>query len=336
MHVAIYLPFVASLLLGRAAPGLARRLPPPTAARLLAGAAVLAAAATLVSLAVLAATLVGRLPAVAAVERWSPQRLAAADPVPNPLAAFAVLVLCLAALNAVRVVVARTRALLAARSALGGLPAGAGGLVVVDDGIEAVAVPVAGGRIVVSRALLSALPAVERRALLLHERAHLAHRHHLYRLAADLAGALDPLQLRVRGAVGYATERWADEAAAAGVGDRAAVARVLARSGLRRASSRPWAAVALGAGGTRVVARVQALLEPAPRQRPGLLLAAAALVALAVGSALHAERDSDAWFDRAGVHPVCTAEPQPGGACRPLHDHRGIAAPAGTTASRGE
>jgi hypothetical protein len=260
-----------------------------------------------VSLGLLAATLVGRLPAVAAAARWSPQRLAAADPVPAPVAVIAGLVFCLAALNAVVVVVARSRAVLVARSALPGPARGAGRLVVVDDDVDAVAVPVAGGRIVVSRAQLSALRPVERRALLLHERAHLVHRHHLYRWVADLAAALDPLQLRVRDAVVYATERWADEVAAAGVGDRAAVARVLARSGLRRASGRPWAAVALGAGGSRVVARVQALLEPAPRQRPELLLAAAALVALAVGSALHAGEDGDAWFDRAGTHSVSAA-----------------------------
>jgi hypothetical protein len=208
--------------------------------------------------------------------------------------------------------------------------------VVVDDDIEAIAVPGGGGLILASRARLAALPAAERRALLLHESAHLEHRHHVYRMAADLAVALDPLQARVRGAVLYATERWADEAAATGVGERAVVARVLAREGLRQAGgvARPrWATVAMGSGGSRVVPRVRALLEPAPRQRPGLVLAAAALVAFAVLTALHAQADGDAWFDQATSHAQWV---HVRAGCSPSHDQCGIGTPSGTTASTGE
>jgi hypothetical protein len=170
----------------------------------------------------------------------------------------------------------------------------------------------------------------------MHESAHLEHRHHLYRLATDLAVAVDPLQFRVRGAVHYATERWADESAAAGVGDRAVVARVLAREGLRAAaagSRPPWASVAMGSGGSRLVPRVRALLEPAPRQRPGLVLAATGLVAVAVVAALHAQVDGDAWFDRAD-HIAAQAHVRAG--CSPSHDQCGIGTPSGTTASTGE
>jgi hypothetical protein len=57
----------------------------------------------------------------------------------------------------------------------------------------------------------------------------------------------------------------------------------------------------MGSGGSRVVPRVQALLGPAPRQRPALVLAAGALVAFALVTALHAQEDGDAWFDHAGA-----------------------------------
>jgi hypothetical protein len=336
VHLAIYCPFGVSLLLGVLAPGLARRLPPATATRLLTAGALVAAAATCVSLGLLVATLAGQLPAAAALAGVRGGALAASDPVPAPVAGLAAAVSCVLLINAGRTVAARTRALLGARALcrdVGGEP---GRLVVVDGDIDAVAVPSGGGRILASRARLAALPAVERRALLMHESAHLEHRHHLYRLATDLAVAVDPLQLRVRGAVRYATERWADEAAAAAVGDRAVVARVLAREGLRAAASggRPrWAAVAMGSGGSPVVPRVRALLEPAPRQRPGLVLAASGLVAVAVIAALHAQADGDAWFDRA-THSGAEAHERAG--CSPSHDQCGIGRPPGTTASSGE
>jgi hypothetical protein len=337
VHLAIYCPFVVSLLLGAVAPGLARRLPPATAARLLTAGGVTAAVATSVSLAVLAATLAGDVPAVAALAGFRPRVLAASNPVPGPVATAAAAASGVLLLTAARLVVARLRALLAARALcrdLGGEP---GALVVVDGDVQAVAVPTAGGRILASRDQLAALPAAERRALLLHESAHLRQWHHLYRLAADLAVAVDPLQFPVRGAVLYATERWADETAAAGVGDRAVVARVLAREALRAAGTRPrpgWSAVAMGSGGARVVPRVRALLDPAPRQRPGLVLAAVGLVAVAVFTALHAQADGDAWFDRA-AHGQAGTSAHLGG-CSPAHAPCGLDRPVGSTAPTGE
>lgn len=309
MHVAIYCPLLAGLLLGAGAPVLARLLPPATAARLLTGAAVAGAAATVVSLAVLASTLAGELPVLAAFAGARQAALASSDPVPVPVAGAAAVALLLVLLNAGRVAVARLRALAGARALARTLGGSAGGLVVVDDGVDALALPAGGGRILVSRGQLAGLAAGERRALLLHESAHLRHRHHLYRLAVDLAAALCPVQRPVRGAVVYATERWADEVAAAELGDRAVVARVLARSGLRAPSgaSPRWAALAMAGRRSSVVPRVQALLAPAPRQRPGVVLAAAGLVAFAVVTALHAQADGDAWFDAASAHACAPA-----------------------------
>jgi hypothetical protein len=313
VHVAIYCPLVAGLLLGGCAPALARLLPPATAARLLAGAAAVGAVATVVSLAVLASTLAGVVPGLAAFAGVRSAALSSSDPVPGPVAAGAAVALLLVLLDAVRVAVAWGRALAGARAAARTLGGTAGGLVVFDDDIDALALPAGGGRILVSRAQLADLPAAERRALLVHEAAHLRHRHHLYRLTADLAAALAPQQRPVRAAVVYATERWADEVAAAELGDRAVVARVLARSGIRAAGTPPrWSAVAMAGRRSSVVPRVQALLAPAPRQRPVVVLGAAAFVAFALVTALHAQADGDAWFDSAssshagahGAHPV--------------------------------
>jgi peptidase M48-like protein len=302
MHVAVYCPLLASALLGLAAPRLARLLPPATATRLLAASSVLAAAATCVAVALLAATLLGRLPTVAAAGHWPVAQLRSADPVPAGIAVLALVACCAAPARALRVVVLRVRAVLAARVFCAGLGGRPGGLVLVDDAVGPVAVAAAGGRILASRTQLAALPPADRRALLAHESAHLHAHHHRYRLAVDLAAAVDPLQRRVRPAVRYATERWADEDAAGAVGSRAVVARALARSALtagRHAPVPSWELVALRSDGSPTVARVRALLDPPPRQRPAVVLAALALVACTLGASLHAQRDTDSYFDHA-------------------------------------
>ena len=310
MHVAVYCPFLASVLLGLTAPALARRLPPATATRLLTGSALVAAGSTLLAVAVLALTLVGRLPGVAGSAGGS----APASPVPAVVGSAAAIGGVLVAGRGSLVALARARALLAARALCRDLGGAGGQLIVTDDDIQPMAVPACGGRILASRAHLATLPAGERRALLLHESAHLADHHHLYRLAAELAGAVDPFQHGVRQAVHYATERWADEVAAAAVGDRAVVARALARSGLRSAG-RPagarWETVALSAGGGDVVRRVRALLAPAPSQRPALVLAATAVVACTLAVSLHAQEDSERYsrpaLSTAGPHQAGSA-----------------------------
>src|SRR6185437_8548787 len=79
--------------------------------------------------------------------------------------------------------------------------------------IEAYALPGAPGRIVVSGRLLDALDDRGQAALLAHEQAHLAARHHLFTTVAHLAAAANPLLLPVARAVDYTVERWADERA---------------------------------------------------------------------------------------------------------------------------
>jgi len=190
----------------------------------------------------------------------------------------------------------RTRALRAADALCSRLGGRAGAVVVVEGGAEAFALPRRGGRVVVSRALMDALPVREQEALLAHERAHLGAHHDLVRAVTAWSAALDPLLVGVPPAVRYATERWADEAAAEAVGgDRPLVARAVARAGLVRAASPgdrgAWTAVALAGGGGDVVRRVRALLGSRPRGGRALAVAGAVcLVALLVAGG-HAVED---------------------------------------------
>jgi hypothetical protein len=306
MHVAIYLPLIFSAVLGATATHLSRTLPPATATRLLTAAGVATAAATSFVLAVLAFTLLAELAPVAELGSWSTSALDAVNPVPDGMSAAAFAVVCVLAMVAVRVAMLRVRATLAARrlcEQLGGEP---GDLVVVDGPeVDVFAVPALRGRIVATRALLAALPADERRAVLAHETAHLRHHHHRYRLAADLAAAVNPLLHPLASSVEYATERWADEAAAGTVGDRRVVARALARCGLEATEPRrraPWAAAAMHATKpSRLVRRVEALLAPAPRHRPLLVAGVAALLVVTMAAVVETQRDTEQMFETASV-----------------------------------
>jgi len=155
--------------------------------------------------------------------------------------------------------------------------AGGGPVVIVDDN-SADAYTVAGvrGCVVISARLMAQLSSDERRVLTAHELSHLRKRHHLYVHVADIAAAGNPLLRRVSAAVRLGVERWADEDAAAGIGDRRIAGRALARVALlrsalaRAASTTPslvGAVPVLGIGALQVASRVQALFEPAPRPR---------------------------------------------------------------------
>jgi len=177
-----------------------------------------------------------------------------------------------------------------------------GGLVVVDDDEpDAYTLPGLGGRVVVSTAMLRALPAAERRVLLAHEAAHLARRHHLWVQAAELAAAANPLLRPAARAVRAGVERDADEVAAAEVGDRALAARALARAGLVRAAARREAApaAALAGADAAVADRARALLAaPPPRRR--VLAGMVAALMLATGVAvLVTGVDTEARFEAA-------------------------------------
>src|SRR6478609_8920415 len=166
------------------------------------------------------------------------------------LAAFSTAALALITAAAVAVaVVIRARARALAESYRRAASMAPGGRVVVVPGhsIEAYALPGSPGRIVVSGRLLDVLNDRGRAALLAHEHAHLAGRHHLFTSVAHLAAAANPLLLPVARAVEYTVERWADERAAAITGDRRLVASTIGQVALLTAPrpARPRATLAI-------------------------------------------------------------------------------------------
>ena len=122
----------------------------------------------------------------------------------------------------------------------------------------AFAVPGRPGHVVVSQGMLRGLDPDERRVLFAHERAHLRREHHRYVWISEVAAAALPVLRPLRRAVRLSTERWADEDAAAEVGDRRLVARAICRAALVQhdtATSR-----GLSMAGPDVSRRVEALL----------------------------------------------------------------------------
>jgi Zn-dependent protease with chaperone function len=299
MHLTVYLPFVFSAVFGLTAPVLARRLPPAVGTRLLSAGGLFAAAGSAASLALLGFTLVGQSPPLAARGRWSNATLRHADPVAAPIAALALAVL---AVLAVRVAAAGVRQLTALRDAYrlaASLPASGTELAVIDHpGQAAYAVPGRPGRIVVSSGLLRGLDAGERRAVLAHERAHLAHRHHLHQSVAHLTAAANPLLRALPAAVALSTERWADETAAVTC-RRATVADALTHAAI--AGTRPLAppATVLAAAATELATRVQALRAPAPRLTLWRVALLVSLLAATAAAVLEAAHDTERLFELA-------------------------------------
>lgn len=163
--------------------------------------------------------------------------------------------------------------------AAGGAPRGPGGAVVIDT--EQPSVYCLAGRpatIVITSGALAALDDDQLAAVLVHERAHLAGRHHqLLGLARALATTLPGMRLFTEGAVELArlAEMRADDAAAHRHGPDTVVGALLA---LAAPSLVP--APALGAAGLGVADRVERLLFPPAATRIRL---AAILGALLIG-----------------------------------------------------
>jgi len=305
MDAVMVLPVGASVVLWLAGARLGRWLPPPTGVRLLSAAALVTALATGFVLAVAAFVALAEIPPVAALGHWSAGAVHTGDPIPMPVSDTVGLlsgVTVTALLGAALLHTTRAgRDLVLAAMTCRRLGPGAAGLVVVDDDQpDAYALPGVGGRVVVSTAMLRALPAEERRVLLAHETAHLVHRHHLYVQVAELAAAANPLLRPSAQAVRAGAERWADEVAAAEVGDRRLAARALARAGLARtAASARRVPAALGAADTGVGDRARALLAAPPRRRRVLATAVTALVLATVGAAAQTAHDTEHRFELA-------------------------------------
>jgi Zn-dependent protease with chaperone function len=321
----LYLPLVIPALAGAAARPLAARLEPRQATWLLTSATVALAGCSTAALAMLAASAAARAPVLAAVGDYSQSVIRRGDPISATAGALAALALAGAVVAVALKLRNRLRALAESYRRAAGLRAAgrhdddshaAGSsaddriVVVPGPAIEAYALPGSPGRIVVSGRLLDRLDARRRAALIAHEQAHLAGRHHLFAAVARLAAAANPLLLPVARSVEYTVERWADEHAAAVTGDRRLVAETIGQVALLAGPRGRRAGIALGVIGTRtwrlsmawagpVPRRVAALLAAPPRRRTILVGACAAIVLLAGMAAVEAARDLHALFELA-------------------------------------
>lgn len=298
---AVLLSAVACLVVGRTASSVVDNMRPAQAVTMLSCVSLVVSLASGISLTTMAVAVIARLHSVAAEEHWSAVIIRSEIPVPNwlgTLTACAVIALLIrSAISAGTIVLALVRAERLCRQ----IRVDGGPVVIVDDD-SADAYTVAGlrGCVVISQRLLTAMTADERRVLTAHELSHLTRRHHLHVHLADIAAAANPLLNPVRAAVRLGVERWDDEDAATGIGDRritgCALARVaLLRSALVKGAPSPMTSTrsvnspvpALGVSNLHVARRVQALLDPAPRSRSARVAAALvlSLMILTVGVA---------------------------------------------------
>lgn len=296
MTVTVYLPLLIAPLFVLAATGAIRRLPPLPALWLVSIGSVALAAATLASLVLVASPLVAQCPGLSRVGGWSDAVLVAHDPVSTPMATVALILLVLCGGAAARVVAAQVRSLRSAYRLCARLGSSTELVVVPDARGEAYALPGRPGRIVVSAATLGALNGPERRALLAHERAHLAHRHHLHLVVVRCAAAVNPLLRPLLPAARLSCERAADERAAA-VSGRGAVAAALLRTRALTAGVPP--APALAAAVSDMDLRIRALAAPAPRLIAWRLIVPLLLVAACVLSLGNAAAEIHSLFELA-------------------------------------
>ena len=303
MTLAMWAPILVAVVLAASGGRLGRRLHPAVAVPLLTFAALATALATGFVLAVAAFDAAAVLAPVAKLGHWSAAAVRPGGTASVGLGAAAGLAvgmqLAASVHRATRIGVDLGHAVATCRR----LGPGAGGLVVLqDDQPDAFALPGVRGRIVVSTGMLRVLPPDERRVLLAHERAHLAYRHDVYVQLAGLAAAANPLLRPVAREVDRGVERWADEVAAAEVGDRRLAARALARAGLARAGSPVDArglALHAAAQPGGVGARALALLQPPPRRRRWPAAALIAVTLVAVSGAAWTGSTTEDRFERA-------------------------------------
>jgi len=272
---------------------------PDHGAVILALSAIMAAATTVLLLLLVAGPVVAQIPLVARLGGWAPQRLRAVDDVPTWLGTACLLVAVASILAGARRLALELAALARARRLVRGSPTR---LVVLDDpAVGAFAVPVRPGRIVVSAGLLRRLDPAERRALLAHETSHLDHHHGALAAAGRVAAAMNPLLSAVAQVAAHACERWADEDAAAAVGDRTVAARAVAVAALHgsRGSGLPVGGVA--AAGGRVTQRVTALLATPPRQRLAPVFSLIVMMCFMAAAPVVQANDTDAVLDAGGT-----------------------------------
>ncbi|MCX5401748.1 M56 family metallopeptidase [Streptomyces sp. NBC_00102] len=281
--VPVLIPLVMPLLVRRAA----AHLTPVATLWTLTPTAVVLAGGSLAALGGLAVSGLLRVPAFALLGDLVHPLVVAPASVLLPVVGFAVGALGVCAWTVLRSVVRQVRAFRTATS-LADARHTAGDLCVIDTAYpDAYALPGRPGRIVVTTGMLRSLSAEERGALLAHERAHLAGRHHYFLAAADLAAHCHPGLRPAREAVQLAAERSADEEAARVTGDRRLTARAIARAALAVGAGKREVLPSVAAAATSgpVPQRVRALLG-APRPRSRFAVAMTLVLALTAGLSL--------------------------------------------------
>jgi Zn-dependent protease with chaperone function len=311
MGTATLLAGLVTVLFAVVGPRLARRLPPAAATRVVVPGSVVVATSGVWVLGTVAFTWVAQLGPVSRYGQWSAEQLRADTPFPRVIAIGAGVLAVVSVGRTAAHGTRRIRLLLAVRQSCRGIGAPRSLVVLDNDRPDAFATPGAHGRIVVTRGLLRALHADERRALLAHEAAHLAHRHAWWLLLAELAAAANPMLGPTACAIRHTVERWADEDAARAVADRRLVARTLARTALLVRAA-PATAVPLPAVGGDVPDRIRALLEPPPRPRFIPLIVLVALLVTATAAAGTVQRRGDELLDHAGTGASAVAHHPPG------------------------
>ncbi|MEE1801394.1 MULTISPECIES: M56 family metallopeptidase [unclassified Streptomyces] len=303
MGVFVFLPLVLPLTALPVARLAELHLHPRVATRLLSALAAVLAVCSTLCLGLLVVVGTAQLPGNPLPDAWSDPEVREAVPYDEVAGKAAIVALAAVAVGCVTAAWRHRRVRRRAQEALAGLPGGELA-VLADEAPYAYALPGPGpgraprtgagpGRIVVSTGMLACLDDQERDALIAHERAHLAGRHHRFLLTVRLAARANPLLRPLRAAVAYTSERWADEEAARVTGERTVVARAIGKAALvSRGTPAPTLAGFAAPSPGPVPRRVAALLGPAPTAvhwpsvRTAVGLAVWAAAAGTVGSAL--------------------------------------------------
>lgn len=265
MGVFVFLPLVLPLTAWPIARLAENRLHPRAATWLLTTVAAVLAVCSTLCLALLMVVGTAQLPGNPLPDGWSDPEVREAVPYDEVAGRVAIPALLAVVAACTRAAWRHHRVRRRVGQALAGLPARA--VAVLPDATPyAYALPGRRDRVVVTTGILTALNAAERRALFAHERAHLTARHHRFLLTVQLAARANPFLRPLRTAVMYTAERWADEDAAAAVGNRRVVARAVGKAALISRGA-PTTTLAGFASAGPLPRRVAALLGPAPAAR---------------------------------------------------------------------
>ncbi|MGH9156987.1 MAG: M56 family metallopeptidase [Acidimicrobiales bacterium] len=251
----LVLPAVAAIVAGLGAVIVQGRRRPALGVPVMAGVATVCAVAVTGVLALFSIGFLAQVQWVADRVGWCRSFSRTHDAVPTWLGISASVTLVVMAAAVVRAAARRRRAI--AR-----LAGGSSIQLLATTEAVAFAVPGRPGHIVVSQGMLTVLDEQEQEVLFAHERSHLDRRHHIYLGIGHLAAAAVPFLRPLATELRFATERWADEDAAAAVGDRRVVARAIARAALAANAAVTAGALSLSQHGVK--ARVDALLAEPP------------------------------------------------------------------------